>query len=122
MTSPSAALSGDHDRGPTLPRRLEDARIERRPVRGSLSIVIPTLGRPILESCLASIAAGDAWPARVIVIDQSSSEEVAIHLRGLEESGMTTLYLPSSQRGRSAGVNCGLEQVETRFVAITDDD
>jgi GT2 family glycosyltransferase len=31
-------------------------------------------------------------------------------------------HLPSRQRGRSAGINRGLEKVSTRFVAVTDDD
>jgi GT2 family glycosyltransferase len=87
-----------------------------------ISIVIPTLGRPILRSCLASIAAGDSWPDRVVVVDQSSSDAVAGYLAELEEQGIGTLYLASSQRGRSAGVNRGLERLETRFVAVTDDD
>jgi GT2 family glycosyltransferase len=95
---------------------------EHRPVLEDISIVIPTLGRPILQSCLASIAAGDSWPARVIVVDQSSSDDVAACLRELEEGGVRTLYVPSTQKGRSAGVNRGLERVETRFLAVTDDD
>jgi GT2 family glycosyltransferase len=43
-------------------------------------------------------------------------------LARLERIGMTTHYVPSDERGRSAGINRGLERVETRFVAITDDD
>lgn len=93
------------------PRQLDD-----------ISIVIPTVGRSILETCLASIVAGDAWPARVIVVDQSSSDQVAGYLRQLEERQIDVLYLASSETGRSAGLNRGLERVETRFVAITDDD
>jgi GT2 family glycosyltransferase len=31
-------------------------------------------------------------------------------------------YVPSTERGRSAGINRGLERVRTPFVAITDDD
>lgn len=95
---------------------------EKRPVLDDISIVIPTLGRPILRSCLAAIAAGDSWPARVIVVDQSSSDAVAGYLRELEEVGIGTLYVPSTERGRSAGVNRGLEQVETPLLAVTDDD
>jgi GT2 family glycosyltransferase len=92
------------------------------PVLEDVSIVIPTLGRPILERCLGSIAAGDRWPAKVIVVDQSSNERVEGYLGTLEEMGIATLYLPSSQSGRSAGVNRGLERFETRFVVVTDDD
>jgi GT2 family glycosyltransferase len=106
----------------TLPRTLAETRSERRPVLEDISVVIPTLGRPILESCLAYIADAKAWPARVIVVDQSSSDAVANLLQALEARGIHTEYVPSSQRGRAAGVNRGMERVQTAFVAVTDDD
>jgi GT2 family glycosyltransferase len=43
-------------------------------------------------------------------------------LARLQAAGMRALYLPSTQRGKPAGLNRGLERVETRFVAMTDDD
>jgi GT2 family glycosyltransferase len=101
---------------------LADVPNEPRPVLEDISVVIPTLGRPILESALAWIAAGDAWPARLIVVDQSSSAQVRGWLDSLEARGLSTLWVASDERGRSAGVNRGLERVETRFVAVTDDD
>jgi GT2 family glycosyltransferase len=87
-----------------------------------ISIVIPTVGRPALRRCLDSIVTGTAWPARVIVTDQSSSPDVARWLDAVTAQGLPTLYQPSSQRGRALGVNRGIERVETRFLAITDDD
>ncbi len=87
-----------------------------------ISVVIPTLGRPILERCLEAIADGDSWPTRIIVVDQSSSETVAGQLRSLERRGIDTLWVPSTETGRSAGVNRGLERVETPLLAVTDDD
>jgi GT2 family glycosyltransferase len=87
-----------------------------------ISVVIPTLGRPIMESCLRWLADGTHWPARVIVVDQNRNPAVAAWLERLQGAGMGTLYVPSRQRGRSAGINRGLEQVKTRFVTITDDD
>jgi GT2 family glycosyltransferase len=101
---------------------LADVPDEPRPVLEDISVVIPTLGRPILESALAWIAAADAWPARLIVVDQSTSRQVAGWLEQLDARGLRTLWVPSERRGRSAGVNCGLERVETRFLAVTDDD
>jgi GT2 family glycosyltransferase len=106
----------------TTPRTLADTPRERRPVLEDISIVIPTLGRPILESCLAYIADADVWPARLIVVDQSSSAFVAGLLEALESRGMSTVCVASNQRGRSAGVNRGLERVQTTFLAVTDDD
>ena len=87
-----------------------------------LSLVIPTLGRPILEESLRAIEAGRCWPARVIVVDQGRRPEVAGWLAGMAERGIATEYLPSQERGRARGVNRGIERVRTRFLAITDDD
>jgi GT2 family glycosyltransferase len=93
-----------------------------KPALDDISIVIPTLGRPILESCLYWLANGTHWPARVIIVDQGRNPIVFEWLDRLQAAGLDTLYIPSTQNGRSAGINRGLERVETRFVAITDDD
>ncbi|MFO7683993.1 MAG: glycosyltransferase [Chloroflexota bacterium] len=93
-----------------------------KPVLTDISVVIPTLGRPILESCLRWLADGSHWPGRVIVVDQGRNPVVAEWLAALQAAGLDTLYVPSEQNGRSAGINRGLEQVQTRYVAITDDD
>jgi GT2 family glycosyltransferase len=96
--------------------------IDPRPVLADLSVVIPTLGRPILETCLSHLVDGSRWPAAVIVVDQGRVAAVAEMVAGLEQIGLGAEYVPSMQRGRSAGLNRGLERVRTRFVAITDDD
>jgi GT2 family glycosyltransferase len=96
--------------------------IESRSILDDLSVVIPTLGRPILESCLSWLVDGTHWPVRVIVVDQGRNPVVAEWLDKLQAGGVNTLYVPSDQNGRSAGINRGLERVTTRFVAITDDD
>ena len=96
--------------------------IERRPVVDDLTVVIPTLGRAILEECLHWIALGSRWPAKLIVVDQSSSPVVGGWLTRLRSSGLEAEHVPSSQRGRAAAVNRGIERVRTRFMAVTDDD
>jgi GT2 family glycosyltransferase len=106
----------------TVPRTLAEVDPGRRPVLDDISIVIPTLGREILESSLAYIAEANVWPARLIVVDQSSSRAVARLLDSLQSRGLSTEYVPSNQRGRSAGLNRGLERVQTAFLAVTDDD
>jgi GT2 family glycosyltransferase len=93
-----------------------------RPVLEDISVVIPTLGRPVLETCLGYLLRGSAWPARLIVVDQGSNPEVRTWLELLEGHGFRTTYVPSTERGRSAGINRGFERVETRYVAVTDDD
>ena len=95
---------------------------EPRPVMEDVSLVIPTVGRDILESCLAYVVRGTRWPACVIVVDQGRRTEVVGMMEQLRAIGLGCEYLPSSQRGKSAGLNRGLERVRTRFVAIADDD
>jgi GT2 family glycosyltransferase len=95
---------------------------EQKPVLEDISIVIPTLGRDILEQSLFWIISGSAWPSCIIIVEQGASPNVAEMLKRVEEIGVCVNHILSSQRGRSAGINRGLEQVDTRFVAITDDD
>jgi cellulose synthase/poly-beta-1,6-N-acetylglucosamine synthase-like glycosyltransferase len=87
-----------------------------------VSLVIPTLGRAILESSLVHVVTGSAWPARIIVVDQGQQEKIALWLQILESIGLPSDYVPSAQSGRAAGLNRGLERVKTKFVMITDDD
>ena len=95
---------------------------ERRPLLNDISLVIPTLARTILEQCLYWILMGSHWPACLIVVEQGSSTDVAGWLERVRQIGVPVKHILSSQRGRSPGINRGLEQTETRFVAITDDD
>ena len=55
---------------PSQPKTLSTENIEPRPILTDISIVIPTLGRAILEETLYWIVAGSSWPAGVIVVDQ----------------------------------------------------
>lgn len=97
-------------------------KFEPKPVLGDISIVIPTLGRDILEQSLVHILVGSAWPGSLIVVEQGSNPKVAKMTKRMQEIGIHIKHIFSSQSGRSAGINRGLEQVDTRFVAITDDD
>jgi GT2 family glycosyltransferase len=104
------------------PETLGVEKIEPRPVINEISVVIPTLGRTILKKSLYYIATGSAWPANLIVVDQGSEPQVAARIEVLNSIGIAAEYVSSAQRGRAAGINRGLERVQTRFVAITDDD
>ena len=95
---------------------------ESNGISGDISVVIPTLGRSLLVQCLESIAAGRLLPHSIIVVDQSSSDTVRGWLDPLAGRGVSAVYVPSSQTGRSAGVNRGIEHVTTMYFAITDDD
>jgi GT2 family glycosyltransferase len=87
-----------------------------------VTVVIPTLGRTILQRALDAVAAGTRLPAEVIVVDQGRSEAVRDMLHTLTARGVPARWLPFDQRGRARGVNRGIEAATTRFVAITDDD
>ena len=41
-----------------------------------ISIVIPTLGRPILEQSLFWILVGSAWPGCLIIVEQGANQGV----------------------------------------------
>jgi GT2 family glycosyltransferase len=93
-----------------------------RPVLHDVTVIIPTLGRPILASSLRHIAAGSAWPAGIIVVDQGNSPDVGKMTAALRGIGLEAEHVVSDQRGRAAAVNRGIERAPTRFVAVTDDD
>ena len=87
-----------------------------------ITLVIPTLGRPILGRTLAAVAAGDVRPGRVVIVDQGRRPETAALAEEMLLRGIDILYLPSARQGKSAGLNEGIARVETRFFVITDDD
>lgn len=107
---------------PSPSKDLADLSSRRRPVLADITVVIPTLGRAILQESLCWIASGSAWPAQIIVVDQGKKAQVAHWMDVLREIGIDAMYVPSSERGRASGINRGLERVQTCFVAVTDDD
>jgi len=97
-------------------KKLDKNYRQSRPILDNITIIIPTLGRQILETCLQSIVDGSYWPGQITIVDQSSSSKVANMLDKLKSIGMRTLHIPSSQRGRASAVNRGLEQLKTSYV------
>jgi GT2 family glycosyltransferase len=106
----------------TVSKSIHTTEFESKPILEDISIVIPTLGRDILEQSLFWILSGCAWPGCLIVVEQGANPNVAKMLERVQEIGIRVKHIRSGQRGRSAGINRGLEQADTRFVAITDDD
>jgi hypothetical protein len=76
-------------------------------IDGDVTLVIPTLGRPILRRMLDAVRAGETWPARVIIVDQGRNAEIAALADEHRAGGLDVVYLPSSSTGRSAGLNLG---------------
>jgi GT2 family glycosyltransferase len=87
-----------------------------------ISVVIPTLGRPLLRGCLEALATADVSPAEVVVVDQGRVAVLQHMAAEFRDSGLEVRYVPSTRTGRSAGLNDGIRQVRTDFLAITDDD
>jgi GT2 family glycosyltransferase len=92
------------------------------PMHPDLTVVVPTIGRPVLSTCLSALADGTTWPAQIIVVDQSASSAVADRVARLRDRGMDAVHVPSRQKGAAAARNRGLERAGTAFVAAVDDD
>ncbi len=93
-----------------------------RPVLADVTLIIPTLGRPQLRDCLASVLGGSHWPVRVIVIDQGASEEAALWVAEVVRSGLGVEHVSQPRRGIGRAMNLGLSLVRTPLVAVTHDD
>jgi len=93
----------------------------RAPVR--YEVVIPTAGRPTLETLLAALGAADGpLPDRVLLVDDRSpgSPPPALRLRG-PLAGRTSV-LRSGGRGPAAARNVGWRAARAPWVAFLDDD
>jgi GT2 family glycosyltransferase len=94
----------------------------QRAIAGDVTIIVPTLGGSVLQGCLESIASGTVWPARLVVIDQGGGTAIADWIAAVRKQGMSVLHVPAKRAGISAATNRGLEQVRTRYAAVTHDD
>jgi GT2 family glycosyltransferase len=104
------------------PEQLAAARAAPRSLVEDVTLVIPTLGRPILAECLGAVLAGTAWPGAIVVVDQGRSDEIARWLEDLRGLGIDARHERCDGRGRALGLNVGLRLARTPFVVITDDD
>lgn len=86
-----------------------------------LSVVIPTVGRPVpLRSCLESISACRPSAAEILVVDQSRGAEVR---RLVEEfAGAGARVLRCDGNGVARGRNDGIRAAAHESVLVTDDD
>ena len=92
--------------------------IDPRQILDGLTVVVPTLGRPVLERCLQALANGP--PARLVVVDQGEPGRIDPWLDRLD--GWTIERLRVAPQGAAAARNLGIAAVEGRwFVAIDDD-
>ena len=96
--------------------------VTEQSVAADVTVVIPTVGRALLEACLDSIAAGTVWPAEVVVVDQSQTDLVDPWIVRLRTAGLSTTHVRTYESGIAAATNRGFERVQTPFVATTHDD
>ena len=87
-----------------------------------VTVVVPTVGRPVLARTLSALANGSARPAAVIVVDQSGGS-AATAMRAAADAGLDGgLLIPSTGRGAAEARNRGFAHASTRYVAAIDDD
>ena len=96
--------------------------VDEHEILRDISVVIPTLGRPVLNECLRSIQDSETWPAALFVVDQSSSPHIAERLREMRDAGLNAMHVPMRGLGVARGTNHGLRKVRTSLVAVTHDD
>jgi GT2 family glycosyltransferase len=92
------------------------------PIATDVTVIVPTMGGPVLQGCLESIVNGTVWPARLVVIDQSGGRATADWAAEMSKQGMSVLLVPANPAGISAATNRGLQHVGTRYAAVTHDD
>jgi GT2 family glycosyltransferase len=93
-----------------------------RTLAESVTVIVPTIGRPVLSDCLAALLEAAVRPGRAVVVDQSADDAMRRLVDEARAMGLEAVYVPSGQRGAAAARNRGLERATTRFVATIDDD
>jgi HAD superfamily hydrolase (TIGR01662 family) len=89
----------------------------------SYSVVIPTLGRPSLQTCLRALADGSGPAARqIVVVDDRPPPAGGSPLPVPEELADRTLVLTSGGAGPAAARNVGWQAADTEWIAFLDDD
>jgi GT2 family glycosyltransferase len=96
--------------------------VTERSFAADVTVVIPTVGRALLEGCMDSIAAGTVWPAETIVVDQSRTDRVVPWVARLRSMGLSITHVRSNESGIAAATNRGFERARTPYVATTHDD
>lgn len=91
-------------------------------VAAEFTVIIPTIGRPILRGCLQNILEGSVLPGQVVIVDQGNNPDVMEWVKEVDGLGPELLYVKSAGRSPSSARNQGMEQVQTPFVLAIDDD
>jgi GT2 family glycosyltransferase len=85
-----------------------------------VSVVVPTLGRASLRSCVESLAACAPRAAEVLLVTQAGQE--AVEELATDFGAIGARVIPCPGRGVARGRNLGLSVAAHELVLITDDD
>jgi glycosyltransferase involved in cell wall biosynthesis len=86
----------------------------------TVSVVVPTLGRPSLRDCVESLVACRPRAAEILLVTQGNHEQVEHLAHEFAALGVRALLCPG--RGVARGRNLGLSAARHDVVLITDDD
>lgn len=93
--------------------------------RASISVVIPTLGRPSLERAVSSVARQTVKPLQVVIVangrQRLPADQIDALRRTLRPTPLTVVSLPPFS-GPSICRNVGAWEAETDYTAFLDDD
>ena len=103
--------------------RTDDPAILGRGVNvADVAVLIPTMGRLQIKTCIDHLATGSTVPTELIVVDQSSNPEIEAIVERSAPDATEVRYIASERTGKSAALNDGLARVTASAVAIVDDD
>ncbi len=105
-----------------LKPRAPEPRRPAQPVDSSISVIIPTLGRPVLEAVLTALGEGSILPAKVIVLDQGEDARTGRWLAPLADKGVAVEHLRDEPCGPAGARNRAMQRLETTYFASLDDD
>lgn len=88
-----------------------------------LSVVIVTRNRPKkLLQCLLALSKNSLSDFEVVVVDQSDREMTDHRVRAVSKNFKQFHYIYSRQKGKSKGLNLGIQASHSSLIAFTDDD
>ena len=91
-------------------------------IRERVTVIIPTRNRcRLLRQTLGTVRAQEGADFDVVVVDEGSTDDTPVMLRGLERAGLTVLRHEQA-KGVSAARNTGLAAATGKWVAFVDDD
>ena len=89
----------------------------------NIAVAISTLDRSeSLSRCLDALWSGDALPAEVIIVDQSSDEATRSVVAERQSRDVPIVYIRQEPRGLAASQNAAIRRALCSIVAVIDDD